>query len=270
MKQSDAETRIATANLIDRMSLGVTLIVHPQRISQELCNAIYMQAGADDLIPLNALVWTKLSYIFGETHPHQTPFDASEELVIQKAFFDHMWEISLTEMIGYLGFEEWHQQGWQQTADLLNAGNKQYANKIRSYKQVYRVEFEGGLSLFKEDMLELFKEVGDARYEDFEKSSENISKKERLSKFSKSVRTLHIGACCHAAVRWDQSRQLTGNDLLDFHHAEAAIGYCNMFLTETPLKTLVSQNHLGLMRDFSCVVESSASGALRVLNGLNG
>ncbi|EJC3510817.1 hypothetical protein MYX42_004021, partial [Escherichia coli] len=79
-------------------------------------------------------------------------------------------------------------------------------------------------------------------------------------------RTLHIGASCHAAVRWDQKRQLNGNDLLDFHHAEAALGYCDLFLTEKPLKVLVSQEHLGLRELFSCSVESSASEGLKILN----
>jgi hypothetical protein len=266
MKQNDPETRTATSKLIDRLSFGVTLIVHPQRVKQELCNAIYMQAGANNLIPIEELVWTKLTSIFGDTHPYQTPFEASEELVIQKSFYDHLWNISLTEMVGYLDFSKWHQPDWQQTADRLNAGNKKHANEIRSFRQAYRVEFEGGLSLFKEDMLRLFKEVDDAGYKDFERNSENLSKNERFSRFSKSIPTLHIEACCHATVRWDQKRQLNGNDLLDFHHAAAAIGYCNLFLTEKSLKALVSQHHLGLVNDFPCKIESSATGALRVLN----
>jgi len=270
MKQSDLKTRVATTKLIDYLSSGIALIVHPERINKELCNAIYLQAGADDLIPVDELVWTKLSYIFGETHQYQTPFDASEELVIQKSFFDHMWDISLTEIVGYLDFENCHQPDWQQTADHLNAGNKQHADEIRSYKQAYRIEFEGGLSLFKEEMLQLLKKVDGEGYKDFEKNGENLSKNERFSNFSKSVRTLHIGACCHAAVRWDKKRQITGNDLLDFHHAEAAIGYCNLFLTENPLKHLVSQQHLGLIRDYCCAVESTASDALRVLSDVNG
>jgi hypothetical protein len=216
------------------------------------------------------LVWTKLSYIFGETHPQQTPFDPSDELVIQKAFFDHMWNISLTEMFVYLDGKACQRPDWQQTADRLNAGNKKHANEIRSYKQTYRIEFEGGLSLFKKDMFQLFKEVEEKGYKQFEANSQNLTKNERFKKFSKSVRTLHIGACCHAAVRWDQKRQLTGNDLLDFHHAEAAIGYCNLFLTEKPLKILVSQHHLSLMKDFSCAVESSVSNTNEILNDISG
>ena len=266
MKQSDHETRLATTKLIDRMSSGVTLIVNPERISQELSNAISSQAGAENLIPIDGLVWTKLTYIFGEIHPYQTPFSSSEELVIQKSFFDHMWDITLTEMMGYLNFESWHQQDWQEIADRLNSGNKEHAGEMRSYKHVYRAEFEGGLSIFKEEMLQLFKEVDIAGYKEIETNSNNLSKNERVKRFSKSVRTLHINACCHAAVRWDQKRLLTGNDLLDFHHAEAALGYCNLFLTEKPLKTLVSQNHLGLKNDFPCTVESTAAGGLRALN----
>lgn len=265
MKQSDHETRLATTKLIDRLSSGVTLIVNPERISQELCNAIYSQAGANNLIPIDGLVWTKLTNIFGEIHPHQTRFSPSEELVIQKSFFDHMWDITLTEMMGHLDFENWPQQDWQKTAERLNSGNREHADEIRSYKQVYRAEFEGGLSLFKDEIFQLFKEADNAGYKGFKANSENLSKNKQFRKFSKSIRTLHISACCHAAVRWDQKRQLTGNDLLDFHHAEAALGYCNLFLTEKPLKTLVSQNHLGLKNDFPCAVESTAAGGLRVL-----
>ncbi|MGM0987775.1 MAG: hypothetical protein ACQEXI_12435 [Pseudomonadota bacterium] len=270
MKQSDQDTRLATARLIDRLSLGVTLVVNPERISQELCCSIYSLAGAENLIPINELVWIKLSYIFGETHPHQTPFGPSEELVIQKAFFDHMWNATITEMMDYLDFESWEQPDWKSTADRLNLGNKDHADEIRSFKQAYRIEFEGGLSLFKEQVLQLFKEIDSRGYKEFGANSGKLSNQERFRRFAKSVRTLHIGACCHAAVRWDQKRQLTGNDLLDFHHAEAALGYCDLFLTEKPLKSLLSQSHLGLKVDFPCVVESSAGGGLRVLNAKNG
>ncbi|WP_298150290.1 hypothetical protein [Flavobacterium sp.] len=266
MKQSDYETRMATAKLIDRLSSGVTLISSPERINQELCNAIYSQAGAKNLIPIDELVWTKLSYIFGEIHPHQTPFSSTDELVIQKAFFDHMWDISLAEMISSFNFEEWEQSDWQKTADSLNSGNKQYFDEIRSYEQTFRSEFVGVLNLFKETILQLVMEAESLGYMDFEVNYKILSDRERFTRFSKSVRTLHISASCHAAVRWDQKRQLKGNDLLDFHHAEAALGYCNLFLTEKPLKTLLSQNHLGLKYDFRCVVESSAAGGLEVLN----
>lgn len=268
MKQSDPVTRVATSELIDRLSKGISLITHRQRISQELCNAIYSQAGAHDLYPLDILVWIKLAYVLGEAHPYRTSFDAKHELVIKKSFFDHMWSISLAEMVGYLDFESWHQPAWQNTADFINESNKKYANEMKSFKQIYLDEFEGGLSLFRDELLMLFREVDSKGYKDSKRESESLTKSERFSNFSKSIRTLHIGACCHAAVRWDQKRQLTGNDLLDFHHAEAAIGYCNLFLTEKPLKALVSLRHLGLLSDYSCTVVSTAKEAFQALSGV--
>lgn len=146
MKQSDPETRMATAILIDRLSFGVTLVVYPSRVNQEPCNSIYTRAGAKDLMPLDGLVWTKLTSIFGESHPSETLFEASEELVIQKAFYDHMWDIPLAEIIRTLDFSSLEQQSWDETADRLNKGNAQYTSDINSYPQAYKVEFEGGIN----------------------------------------------------------------------------------------------------------------------------
>jgi len=86
MKQSDSETRMATAKIIDHLSFGVTLIASTDRFKKELCNATYSILGSKDSIPIDQLVWTKLSYIFGDHHPYNTPFDAAEELIIQNFF----------------------------------------------------------------------------------------------------------------------------------------------------------------------------------------
>lgn len=55
LKQSDESTRLATAQLIDDLSLGITLIPFDERVRQELCNSFYEQAGAKDLISLSSL-----------------------------------------------------------------------------------------------------------------------------------------------------------------------------------------------------------------------
>ena len=99
LKQDDPVSRNATAHLIDLLSCGVSLIVHPARVCQELCNSLYEIVGAENLIPVEQLVWTKLASILGEVHPTKTPFEAAEELVVQKTFYDHMWNISLAEMV---------------------------------------------------------------------------------------------------------------------------------------------------------------------------
>jgi hypothetical protein len=76
------------------------------------------------------------------------------------------------------------------------------------------------------------------------------------------VRTLHIHASLHASVRWNKSRKLKPNDILDFHHAAAALGYCDAFFTERSLNNLVSQSHVALDKLYDCHVASSVNDAL--------
>lgn len=259
LKQSDESTRLATAQLIDDLSLGITLIPFDERVRQELCNSFYEQAGATDLIPLQQLVWTKLAYVLGEIHPSNTPFSPEEELVIQKAFSDHIWNTSLVEIVKHI--DEPPLFDWDALAARLNAGNNAHYSTIRSYPQAFRAEFEGGLSLFRNEMAMLVKELDERGYSDFDAKLVHLSEKKRFEVFSQSIPSLHINGTCHAAVRWDQKRNLCGNDLFDFHHAHAALGYCDVFLTEKPLTDMLSQQHLGLSK-YKCRTFWSPASAL--------
>lgn len=260
LKQSDESTRFATAQLIDDLSLGVTLIPFDERVRQELCNSFYEEAGAKDVIPLPQLVWTKLAYVLGEVHPSKTPFSPEEELVIQKAFSDHFWNTSLVDIVRCID-ELPLQSDWDALAARLNAGNRANYSTIRSYPQAFRAEFEGGLSLFRNEILALSKELYERGYSDFGAKLAHLSRKKRFEAFSQSIPSLHIASTCHAAVRWDQKRNLCGNDLFDFHHAQAALGYCDVFLTEKPLTDMLSQQHLGLSK-YKCRTFYSPASAL--------
>lgn len=99
---------------------------------------------------------------------------------------------------------------------------------------------------FRGEMVALIKELTHRGYADFGAKLAHLSQKKIFESFAQSIPALHIYAACHAAVRWDQKRKLSGNDLFDFQHAQAAMGYCDVFLTEKPLSALLSQNHLRL------------------------
>jgi hypothetical protein len=101
MKQSDLETRRATACLIDELSEGVTLIPQPTRVATEVAHFIHSRARRN-VYPIERLVWTKLSNVLGVQHPVNQAVDAGEMRVIQKAFLDHMWGCSLVEMVDLL------------------------------------------------------------------------------------------------------------------------------------------------------------------------
>ena len=262
LKQSDEVTRLATAQLIDELSLGVTLIPFDGRVRQELCNTFYERAGIPDLIPVQELVWTKLAYVLGEIHPSKTTFPSAEELVIQKAFFDDMWGIPLSEIIGYIGEPPVTETDWDSIAANLNSKNREHRSNLKSYAQTFRVEFEGALSLFRNEMNTLSIELDQRGYKTFGTKTAHLSPKKRFEALALSLPTLHVSASCHAVIRWDQRRNLCGNDLFDFHHAQSALGYCDVFLTEKPLSDLLSQSHLGLTKNYKCQTFWSASAAL--------
>ncbi len=77
------------------------------------------------------------------------PFHPREERVTQKAFVDHMWNISLTEMIDLLWEDEPRPKlNFDILAAYLNKGNRAHADEIRSFKQAYVNEISDVVSLF--------------------------------------------------------------------------------------------------------------------------
>jgi hypothetical protein len=272
IKQQDAQTRLATAELIDDLSEGVTLGPQPERVSTEVAHFFYSRAG-HNVFPVATLVWSRLSYVLGVQHPLPTAFSTNEQRVIQKAFFDHMWDISLKELISRLGAALPPPIDYELVAARLNEGNALHADSIKSFAQAYRAEICGSLSLAAPIAARVMEHLAsqalggkvDPSQEERESSERRlynflcaaIAKKE----VALALRTLHIGALCHAAVRWDHQRKLTGNDLYDFHHAEAAVAYCDVFLTENPLRTLLLQGHLKIAQDFPCRIISSKAEA---------
>jgi len=281
LKQQDLQTRRATAELIDEFSGGVTLVTYEQRVAQELVNVFtkFVNVATEYHEPYE-LVWSKLSYVLGVVHPSATPFEPNYERALQKAFFDYMWQISLVEMLEFLKKgEDLGSDTFAATAECLNKLNRQHQSEVRLFKQVYIDEFRGVLSLFMhvprkwlEDAYA--RESGDMNSPTFQDKLPieqvlhtfcgNIIKEKNVALMLPS---LHIPSLCHAAVRWDKGRNLAPNDFFDFHHAAAAVGYCNAFMTENPLKTLLQQKHLGLATDFPCSVMADIDEAISWVRG---
>lgn len=76
----------------------MTLSPQPTRVATEVAHFFHANAG-HAVFPLEHLVWTKVPYILGVQHPVATAFPADEQLVIQEAFFDYLWEVPLSSMV---------------------------------------------------------------------------------------------------------------------------------------------------------------------------
>ena len=277
LKQLDLETRRSTAKTIDELSLGVTLVPEQLRVGTELAHLFYSHGKQGSVYPLRWLVWSKLSYVLGVVHPTNTVFDPEQELLIQKAFFDHMWDISLVEVVDILGDSPVPPTNFDSVAEKLNKANAAHSNEIRSYKQAYTAEIGGALSLYigvARDILEnmhgkasgVVPKLTEAQRQTCERELLNFFIQAfRKSAIAKQLPTLHIHASCCATIRWDKRRQLEGNDLYDFHHAAAALAYCDVFLTEKPLQSLLKMNHIALDSLLGCKVISAVREAVDCL-----
>ncbi len=282
-KQTDSASRLATAALIDELSLGVTLVPFHLRVRTEIAHYVHSANPAASLYPLRKLAWTKLSYVMGFVHPTQMAFDAATNLAVQKAFFDHMWDnVTLVQMCSHLGEAFVHDDPlhFRQTSANLNEQNQIHAADLKSFLKTYKDELVGVLELFAGTLARILApmlppEAGTLPADGTTKRAE--VDRQCLSFLvgaldtedgRKAIRSLHIKSLLHAAVRWNKKQVLKPNDLFDFDHAAAAIGYCDAFFTDGPLRVMLSRRDLGLIEDFRCFVGSDVEECQHYLAGI--
>jgi len=283
MKQSDIDTRIATAHLIDEMSLGVTLIPESERVATELAHFLYSQRTPESLYPLTWLVWSKLSYVLGVFRPTNTGLPPHVELAFQKAGFDHFWDVTLAEMIDLISHNTRPPTvNFAALAQKLNESNRAHAKEIRSFAEAYVNEIAGALSLVTPTAMDIVEEMYQRdtdRTVHSSREERNLYEEQwctiltnafrfRKDTMARILPTLHVIASCHAVFRWDKQRQFEANDFIDFHHAAAALAYCDAFLTERSLQVLVSSNPLALDKLLDCRVISALPEAVSYLQDL--
>jgi hypothetical protein len=278
LKQGDPTTRMATARLIDELSLGVSLIPFNERILMEMECYFDSIGKKDSLSHPEKRVWSKLSYVLGHTHPSETGLDAATELAVQKAFFDHMWTIPLVEIVQTIGGHmPPNQDRFDLLAQNLNQGNKTHSEKLRSFQQTYAIELAGALDLFSPMAATVVRNIAEralGRSAPREGAEWDIYVREMRAYLTKAfkrdevkvaLRTLHIHTCLHASVRWNKKQQLDANDFYDFHHAAAAVGYCDTFLTEHGLRAMVTAKHVALNTRYDCKIAAGVRDAVELV-----
>jgi hypothetical protein len=284
-KQADPDSRLATAQLIDELSLGITLMPYDVRVGTEIAHYVHAARTPDRVDPLRELVWSKLSYVMGFVDPVSMAFDQKTNLALQKAFFDHMWDnVTLIQVCDKLGDKFVHADPlrFRETTGRVNEQIRVHADSLKSMKTAYRHELVGVLDLYAGRLASIMAHVlpPEAGHLPEEGTAERAKVDRQCLAFlvgafdteagRKALRTLHINTTLHAAVRWNKGQSLKANDLFDFHHACAAIAYCDAFFTEGPLRALVCRPDLGLGEQFDCFVSADFAECVAYVEGLDG
>ncbi|MGV8932397.1 MAG: hypothetical protein ACOH1R_09875 [Luteimonas sp.] len=278
LKQRDPRTILATSQLIDELSLGMSLIPFEQRAAMELRCFVHRFHPEPVPAPPPRTQWTRLSFVLGVMHPTKTPFDQTTELVLQKSFFDHMWDQSLAEMIEVLGASRPSLSlSFDSLADRLNLGNAQHVSELRSYKHTYELEAVGAADVFAETAAGIARDfIERATGKSQPKAGEPWGEQVRIwrnvvaktlmhATERRSLPTLHVNTCMHASLRWQKLEKFEANDFPDFHPATAALVYCQMFLTERGLKARVTTKNASLDKIYACAVAASVPEAIDLL-----
>lgn len=280
LRQSDLSSRRDTAVLMDQLSLGLCLVEQKMRMATEIGHLFHEKTGFD-VYELDQLVWCRVAFALGYLHPQNDLVPPETMLALQKGVFEEMWAAPLIDIIDGIGSASVPDEAdLEMTATHLNRENAAHAHLIKSFKQAYRAEAAGVASLFDSVIADVLEQLGkrsgaipsDATYKQ-DGVVHNMAIRLVTLALEKeaardTLRSLHIMASLYASVRWDKQRKIDAHDLLDFNHAAAAIAYCDVFLTEQPLQTLVEQRHLALPERYRCSVRSSLTDALNLVGAM--
>lgn len=274
MKIGDDARRKATLDVIDELSLGVSLLPEPERIEDEL-EALVRSSLTPNAIVLPR-VWTRLAYTMGNFYGSDDRFPQATQLVIQKAFFDHLWQQPLTTVAANLDradFDMTREMG--ALARKLNEGNSVHQAEMTSFESVLSDELRGVAEVAEPILGQIIARQGNfptdaERSEDNSRMAINLLHALLRGEHRSKLPTIHVHASLSALFRWDyRSKSMTGNDLFDFSHAAAALGYCDAFFTEAGITRSVVHQRLKLDQFYDCAVTSKVDAALDILRSLD-
>jgi hypothetical protein len=280
MKQDDEHTLMATARLIDDLSLGICMLPVMQRIELEVFHFVESSRKSHDAVyDLSELVWTKTAYVLGFVTPdcYEMPDDIN--MAMQKSFADHMWTLGLEDMLNVMGPDvaAAKKSPFEDISGDLNAGKLAHIDEHSSFKGVFLSEVQGILDVHKGTFRDLFQYVykRDTGNELTASEQQDTSGGQmlanliyhafRLNRVTGQFASIRIGAGLHAALRWDKNRKYKPNDLFDFRHAMAALPYCDLFFTERGLHSLVQDGNLRFDEYFNCTTAHKPADALALI-----
>jgi hypothetical protein len=257
----------------------VCILPFHERIELELYHFIESSRNPQNVYKLNELAWSKIGYILGFLTPISNELPKDIDLAFQKYYADHIWTITLVDMLNVMEFEKVDSKIFH-NEDItyeLNKGKFENQDVHGSFKSVYISEIQGILDVHRDTISNLLENIylqdtgkSPTNEEKFDTScyqmlSNLIYSAFRLNKIRNQLPSIRIGAGLHAAVRWDKHRKYQANDLYDFKHAIAALPYFDLFFTECSLCHLVDDGNLKYKDLFACKTVYKPSDALSLV-----
>jgi hypothetical protein len=239
----------------------------------EIRRFLLASRGGVCLYSMQELIWTKVGYVLGNLYPSVKHLSPAEELRLQIAFFNYLWEQPLIRLIDMIGDAPVPGDEFKNLSEETNRQNPRYAHELKSFEGTYDVELRGAVELAGEIAADVITEIAQSEggleaVPTARERADVVNMSRNLLYFAMKkqehramLRSMHIQASLHASVRWDKQRKFRPNDHYDFEHATAALGYCDLFLTEGPLHVMVTRPQVNLQAINGCKVISDVAEA---------
>lgn len=281
LNQGDRSTRMATVRMMDELSQGVVIQNTPDRVRTELFSFIVEAVDQGALLdPPRERIWLKVGHVLGTGVPASEDWTEEEQLAAQKTVADVMWSLTLEEMLTDTPLPRDLRDENKEAAARISARSAEHQHEMGSFKQVYLSEIAGFWDAYedciRETLEEMFRRATgnqdpiptdqvDAQVHRWKNALHNIVK---FNKVETALPTAQVVSSLHAIVRWNKTRDFQGGDFADFHHAAAAIPYCDVFLTERFLAHILSVPPVSLTERFNTDVSADVDEALEVVADL--
>ncbi|KQY28315.1 hypothetical protein ASD38_16680 [Caulobacter sp. Root487D2Y] len=274
-KQTDPATRGATGHLVDDLCCGAGLMADDELIAFEVAGLFLSTLGSDKTVLDRERVWKPVGCIASNSTLSSVPFNPTRQhrQRLEKVFFDTLLIMTAEEAV-MMDLPRWASP-WADLAQKLNDGNAAHVHEIDKFEDLLAAEAQGaarGSAPMIAAAVEILrKELG--RPGDFSAASPDwprlvgaaLSKNETTQS---ALPSLYIRSGLHALLRWNRTQKFKPNDIFDFSHAAGALGYCDLFLTEGPLKDMLGRGPLRLAEATDCKVVASPTDALGAVQAL--
>lgn len=279
LKQGNCDRRMQMAELIDYLSLGIS-VQPPERLAEiELLHLLTkLFRGPDAVLSLDQIVWQPVGNVCGELVPKCRAFDAETNAALQKSHYDVASVMTLSAIVESLGgAKDFPLLDDSELQESLTRKIQEDRNEFNTFEEVFAIEIGGILDLLGPELEDSLKYMHTSETDSSQGQDNQAAVAEsvrmftnfiyhayRLGKLSTEFPSLHIGAGIHAAVRYQQ-RAFKKGDHHDHLHAQCALPYCDMFFTERALGTLLTGNLVKFDKTYNCRVLWREEDVLREL-----
>jgi len=270
--QADPLTRRATAEIIDRLTAGVTIVGWEERKLLEVRHWVSALLEGHSAVPIHS-VWATVRDAFGPLDFAPSVPNESFVAAFLKAVEDLSGRLGFSEVIDKLGHNPRRIQGWRDLACELTAYKTSLWSGQGSFEEIFQEEalsyLDRVLTDVPQDVLEELKRLPCGKDLEGPWIVANVKRVflacDQMKSHPTSLPSLRIIAGGNSRIRADRDRKFKPGDATDLFHAAAALPYCNAFLTDGSMRHLLTTPPTDLAGLYGCTVLSAPDEAVRHL-----